>query len=329
MSWLLTDEEFRGARAAARAGTITSELYAFLQRLVAAHVRQRLAAAAASPTGRWDDEAVQETVHEWLADRLLPGGLRSAFDATAYPKALSRYLEEAFRTHLASKARARGGPRLLVRARRLLGSNDRYERFQSGSSWRSDWWGLSDWENPQPYQGDDTTLVQMTFALGDFAIVRHSAASEREDPVISSADLDRLLTGLMTSTAALLTLDHFDMVLKERFAFAYAGATVDLAAVEEPSTDELQPGEKLRIEESAREILAEVSERQLAILRDKLREGLTLEQLAARHEVSRGTADNELRRVDAVARAHTLDDERFDEILEMVVDLASSEGGQP
>jgi len=133
----------------------------------------------------------------------------------------------------------------------------------------------------------------------------------------------------MTSTAALLTLDHFDMVLKERFAFAYAGATVDLAAVEEPSTDELQPGEKLRIEESAREILAEVSERQLAILRDKLREGLTLEQLAARHEVSRGTADNELRRVDAVARAHTLDDERFDEILEMVVDLASSEGGQP
>jgi hypothetical protein len=331
MSFLLSNSEFDAARSAVARGAITADLYAFLHRLVASHARQRLLARALTPRGRIDEEAVQELVHDWLSDRLLSGGLLSAFDAVASPKALSRYLEESLRNYLASKARARGGPRLLIRARQLLESAPtQYVAFRTGSSWRETWWGLTQWpKEPEPFQGSDDELARVAYALGDFAIVRYSAGSEREDPVLSTPDLDRFLTGLLRGVAKLLTLGHVDLALKRRFSFAYHPAAVDLEEAAEPASSELQPGEELLVRETAREILSEVTERQLAILRDKLREGLTLDALAERHGVSRGTADNELRRVDAVARTHTLDDNRFDEILEAVVDFASYEDGEP
>jgi hypothetical protein len=330
MSFLLSDAEFDAARSAIARGAITADLYAFLHRLVASHARQRLLARALTPRGRIDEEAVQELVHDWLSERLLSGGLRSAFDVVASPKALSRYLEESLRNYLASKARARGGPRLLIRARQLLENTPtQYVPFRTGSSWRETWWGLTQWpEETEPFQGSDDELARAAYALGDFAIVRYSACSEREDPVLSTSDVDRFLTGLLRRVAKLLTLGHVDLALKRRFSFAYHPA-VDLEEAAEPASTELQPGEELLVRETAREILSEMTERQLAILRDKLREGLTLDALAERHGVSRGTADNELRRVDAVARTHTLDDNRFDEILEAVVDLASYEDGEP
>lgn len=329
MSFLLSDTEFASARSAIARGELTPELYAFLHRLVAAHARQRLLARALTPRGRIDEEAVQELVHDWLSERLLRAGLRSAFDAVVSPKALSRYLEESLRNYLASKARERKGPRLLVRARQLLERTpSQYVARRTGSSWRDTWWGLKEWpEETEPFQGSDDELMRAAYALGDFAIVRYSAGSEREDPVLSTPDLDRFLTGLLRGVATLLTLAHVDAALKGRFSFAYHPVAVELDDAAEPASDDLRPGEELLVYDTAREILSEVNERQLAALRGRL-EGLTLDELAERLGVSRGTVDNELRRVDAIARTHTLDDDRFDDILEAVVELASYEDGR-
>lgn len=330
MSFLLSESEFREARAAIGRGDITPALYGFLHRLVAAHVRQRFVARAVSPGGRVDNEAVQELVHEWLAERLLAGGLRSAFDAVASPKGLARYLETSLGNHLATKARERGGPRLLVRARRILEADPgSYQLFRRHDSWLRTEWGLSGWRpDTPPFGASDDELVRAAYSLGEFAIVRYSAASDREDPVLSADDLHRFLDGLFAQLHQLLTLAQIDTALKRRFSFAYPSSALDLEQAPEAWSTDLQPGEELRISQTAREILAEMTSRQLTILRDRVGERLTLEQLAERHNISRGTADNELRRIDALARTHTLDDNRFDEILEMVVAFASHEEGK-
>ena len=69
-------------------------------------------------------------------------------------------------------------------------------------------------------------------------------------------------------------------------------------------------------------------EPRLAIFNDRINENLTLEELASRHEVSRGTADNELRRIGAIIREHVVDDDNFNLIVEKVIDLAFHKGGE-
>ncbi len=328
MSWLLTVRELEDARGAVRRGEVTPPLYAFLGRLVLALGRARVLAPTLSPTGRWDDEAAEEVLHDWLAEKLLAGGLLAAFDAATTPRTLSRYLEASLRNWLVSKSRRRHGPRLLVRTRDILEREPRYRKFRPASSRLDEWWGLAEWTEPSPYQRGDEELVRAAFALGDFALIRYSAGSVQADPVISNQDLDRLLAGVFEQVEALLTLRHLDAMLRGRFGFAFIDTVLELEEAPEPEAPAPEPGEALAIQETAREILSEVSARQLSMFRDRLRERLTLEQLAERYGVSRGTADNELKRIGAIARAHTLNDDRYDEVLEMLVELAFREEGQ-
>ena len=327
MSWLLTHQEFEQASDAMRRGDVTPALYAFLRRLVAALTRGGALAPALSPTGRWDAEAIEEVLQGWLADRLLRGGLARAFHVSASPAGLSRYLERALRNWLVSKSRAQGRPRLLARARRLLKEGASYKTFVESSSPLEQWWGLAAWEDPSPYQGADAGIVKAAFSLGEFAPLRYTAGSSLTDPVISSGDLDRFLAGVLEVVDALLTLRHFDAGLRGRFAYAYDREEEPLEAVDEP-TDEVTPLDALEAAVTAREILTELSGRQVVILRDRVESGLTLEELAARHSVSRGTADNELRRAGAIIRAHLLDDSQADRVLETLFEIAfEGDGG--
>lgn len=326
MTWLLTDQEFGQASDAMRRGDVTPALYAFLRRLVAALARGGALAPALSPTGRWDAEAIDEVLQGWLADKLLRGALARAFHVSASAAGLSRYLERALRNWLVSQNRAQGRPRLLARARRLLEDGTNYKRFVDSSSPLERWWGLAAWENPTPYQGADAHIVKAAFSLGEFAPLRYTAGSSLADPVISSGDLDRFLTGVLEALDALLTLRHFDVGLRGRFAYAYDRAEEPLEAVDEPA-DEVTPLDALEAAVTAREILIELSGRQVAILRDRVEGGLTLDELAARHSISRGTADNELRRAGAIIRAHLLDDSQADRVLETLFEIAFEGNG--
>lgn len=321
-SLLLSPDLFAHAREAVREGKVTPELYAFLGRLVAVAQATRTLAPAPVPDGRWEDpDAVAETVQAWLAEVLLEGGLLQAFDVCLTPAALSRYLERALRNWLIGRSRRASGPRLLERAVERLDTDDAFVPLEEARAVADRWWGLSTWPDPELFGGSDEQVTAASWALGDLALLRYSS-SERSDPVLSSEDLRRYLLGLLERIGAGLSGRHVDTSFRARFAYAYA--SVPLALEDAPevadSTDVEMAAE---VGEAARVALADLSERQLLVLLK--RPQTTLEELAGRLGVSRGTVDNEYRRAAMKVRSAAPSDEHFDAVLENVFELASGE----
>lgn len=317
---LLTSQQFAGAREAAREGNVTPELYAFLTRLVAVAQRTRTLAPSPVPGGRWDDpDAVAETVQAWLAEALLVGGLLHAFDVCLTPRALSRYLERALRNWLISRSRRSAGPRLLERAVELLDADEAFVALQQARAVAERWWGLAAWSNPELFTSGDEDVVAAAWALGDFALLRYPS-SERSDPVLSGEDLRRFLHDLLARIEKGLSGAHFDAAFRARFSYAYALAPVALEEAPE-LTDGSEVEATVAVQESARIALADLTERQLQVLLERPQS--TLEDLAARLGVSRGTVDNEWRRAVLKVREASPTDALFDAVLENLLELAS------
>jgi hypothetical protein len=317
---LLSPTEFERAREAVREGTVTSELYAFLARLVAVAQATRSLAPAPVPGGRWDDpDAVAETVQAWLAEVLLDGGLLQAFDVCLTPGALSRYLERALRNWLIARSRRASGPRLLERAVELLDRDEAFLVVRDAAAVGDRWWGLSAWTDRELFGGSDEHVAAAAWALGDFSLLRYPS-SVRNDPVLSSDDLRRYLLELLERIGAALSGRHLDASFRARFAYAYVAAPVALEEAPELA-DGSDVETAVEVHEAARIALADLSERQLLVLLQ--RPHGTLEELAARLGVSRGTVDNEYRRALLKVRSAAASDESFDAVLENVLKLAS------
>lgn len=320
MSALLSTVEFTRARDAARAGTVTEELYRWLGKLVALAQATKTLAPAPVPGGNWDDpDAVAETVHAWLEESLLRGALLQAFDTCETPRAMSRYLERSLRNWLIARSRRRTGPRLLERAAEML-ADPPFAVVQPSASVMERWWGLAAWESPALY-GGGSAVVTAAWALGDFELTRYSS-SQRSDPVLSSPELRRFLEALLDRLGAALSGGHLDETFRHRFAYAYAAPAVNLD--EAPRlADGTSPETEIEVKDAARVALGAMSGRQVRVLLE--RPDGTLEELAAALEVSRGTVDNEYRRALLKVREATPSDDAFDAVLEMVLLLASEE----
>ncbi len=317
MAYLLSSDEFQTARRAFDAGHVTDELYAFIRRLVRVHVSNGLLPRALSPTGAWTDEAADELVQEWFADRLLAGSLRRAFDRSADAAGLGRYLERSLRNWLIDRARARAEPRLLIRARRILESDDAYIVVLQSAHWQDVWWGRTEWSDAEPYIGSDAELVAASYGAGDLSYVR--TGTDAADPVLSTVDLTRLLAALFVRARALLTLRHIDRVLRTRFAIAF------IVAADEDLGDRGEEDVALRALEhdaTARAIAARLSGRQLALLQSRYRDGRGLVELAREYGCAHGTVANELKRAAAMTRELIADDDDYEPVLERLLELS-------
>jgi hypothetical protein len=324
MAYLLSSDDFLAARLAFDSGEVTSELYTFVRRLVRVHISNGLLPGALSPTGAWTDEAADELEQQWFADRLLVGSLRRAFDRSADAAGLARYLERALRNWLIDRARARAEPRLLIRARKILQSDDTYRVVRDSTRWQDVWWGRAEWPDAEPYAGRDVELVAASYAAGELTYVR--TGTDAADPVLSTADLTRLLDVLFARAQALLTLRHVDRVLRTRFAIAFVEEAGD-----EDLDDRGQEDVALRALEhdaSARAIAARLSGRQLALLQARHRDGRGLVELAREHGCAHGTVANELNRAAAMIRELIADDEDYEPVLEKLLELSVLRGGR-
>lgn len=320
MSFLLTAEEFRAADDAIRAGQVTPRLYAWLGDVVAVAQATRALAPSAVPGGRWEDpDAVAETLQSWLEESLLRGGLLQAFDRCASPRALARYLERALRNWLIARSRRAAGPRLLERAAELMATDERFRIVREAATVHSRYWGLAEWVEPEVYGGGDDRLVAAAWAAGDFAILRYPS-SDRSDPVLSTPDLRDFLTGLLNVAGKAISGRQLDAALRGRFGYAYAPGSMALRSADLIVADD-DPADAVAIRDAARVALADLTDRQLTIVRRRPQG--TLEQLAEELGVSRGTVDNEYRR--ALIKIHQASPSRqlFTQTLETVLEMAS------
>lgn len=324
MSWLLTETEFAEAASAVKAGEVTPALYAFIGRLVSAHLRSGVVSPTLSGSGSWSDEAVADATHDWLSEKLLTGALLLAFDRTATPQALARYLERALRNWLRDKARTRSWPRILLRSRQILEQEKgRFTPFDDESNWMERRWGLAGWTDPYRSE-DEQAVIRAVYGGPDLEIIRESG--ERAAAILSTPDLERLLERVLETVGGTITLAQLDRAFRHRFAWAFEAAAVELDEAAEAETPPEGVASEALAREAALAILADLNERQLEMLRERA-EGATLEQLAEIHGCSRGTADNELKRAAGTIRRYLANDEIQERALEILLTLSFSERG--
>lgn len=320
MSLLLSDQEHAQARQTFARGQLTPAAYAFLGRLLVAAEASSGLAPSAAVGGRWDTEGIEETRQAWLEESLLRGGLQSAFDRCATPRAFSRYLERALRNWLISRSRTAHGQRLLERARQLMSQEEEiFELFVDAPEPARRWWGLRGWTDPPPWQQPESVLLAHAWALGDFAVMRFGPRATNHDPVLSTPDLLRFLSGLLERVEHLLSVSLIDGVLRSRFDLGqHAAESLEVAA---EVADPADVADLTLVQEAADVAIVSMTGRQLGILRD--RPGSTLEELATQYNSKRSTVDNEYRRALIVIREAAPAEELFEAVLEKVLEIAS------
>jgi hypothetical protein len=315
LSAWLTDEEFLAARATARAGDITPRLHAVIRDLVATAAHSRTLPPAIVGHATWTLDAIDDVTQEFLV-HLLEGALLRAFDRAGSPAGVVKYLERTLHNWVVDRQRERALPRLVIRARAILRSDALFVEFSASARWMLSWWGLADWSDPATYQEGDERLIAASYQLGDLKYLRSTA--DRADSVISTPDVRRMLEQLFVTAGALLTLEHVDRVFRHRFAFAYPREPEELP--EDEGVDAVQDtgpalDDALVLGDTLRVLLVRLTRRQLEMLWGRSCE-LTLDQLAAQHGCSRGTADNELKRAAALIDDVVEDDGQRTRVLE-------------
>jgi len=302
-------------------GEITAELYALLARLVAVIIFGTGLPPAYSPTGHWDRDSAEEALQGWIERRLLrTNALLAAFDLAAEPGPFIASLERNFRHYLENEKERGELDNLISRTGHLLCENEAFKDFIEASRASNVWWGLREWRDVAPFQASDEHLVSLAFSLGEVALFRYSTQVDRASPVLSTETLRDFLIRLLEAARGLLTIGHLAVVFSRRFDLAPPQKTELAEAVEVADSGGEVDEEAARA--AAASLLAELSERQLGAILART-EDLTLEQIAERLGVSRGTADNALRSVASLVEKHCVDGLEREQILEKLLDALS------
>jgi hypothetical protein len=315
-SYLAQRERFRAD------GKITTELYELFARIVTVVVFGTRLPPAYSPTGHWDRDSVQEALHGWIERRLLrTNALLAAFDLAAEPGPFIASLERNFRHYLENEKERSELDNLVSRASQLLREDEAFDDFVKSTRASDVWWGLAGWYEAAPYQGSDDHLVSLAFALGEVVLFRYSAKVGRASPVLSTETLRDFLIRLFEATEGLLTIRHLAIVFSRRFHLG-PPQQVELGREEAEVADPAAEVDDEAARAAAASLLAELSERQLQAILARA-EDLTLEQIATRLGVSRGTADNALRSMAPLIEKHCADGVGKEQILEKLLDALS------
>jgi RNA polymerase sigma factor (sigma-70 family) len=321
---MASDSEFVAWRRAWLRGDVDPGLVAFVTRVAAACAATRTLPESLSPTGRWDRDSLADVVQGFWEKRLLPRTLDRAFDRVRTAGAFSRYLESSLRNWLIDEARGTGVPRIDVRLQALLREEDEFECYRPSIHPVDSYWGLAEpgWDQLAPFVGEDLALAAAFYAIGEVELLPPTQGG-RADPIVSSIELKRILIALLERVQAWLTPGQLTFVIRHRF-LAYFPSAAGEETVEELQLPDSEPApdEAIDAETAARAAIAELSERQLAVLRGRLLENRTLEELAVDLGCSRGTVDNEFKRAAAILRQFA-SPEDMDLVWKKIIELSS------
>jgi hypothetical protein len=312
----VNDARLNELRTRVRQGHLDQDLVDELKGVVARLVRLRLLPPAYAPYGQWDDEAVEDVFGDWYEKRLLGRGhLQLLLDRARTVGGFRRIAEQSLRQHLLNQRARSQAQNLYWRVIELLNDDEDFELVRDAARAQDKWWRLrgsaaAEWEE------DDRRLLAQAWALGDFSIVRYRADAKKLSPLLDADELKRFVVGLLDKAEAALTPTLIMRALEQRF---------DLGAVaEEELTEAVTPAvaapdvpSELALEDAARSVIAELTPRQIEVLRRS--DEQTVGQMAQALGCSTGTIHNEQRRIGALISRMSEEDER-EKLLKIVSD---------
>ena len=319
----MTDARLRELRRLLRVGRLEQDLVDELRAVVTRLVRLRLLPPSYAPYGQWNDEAIDEVFQSWYERRLLGRGhLQLLLDRAASAGAFRRLAEQSLRQHLLNERDRSQAQNLYARLVHLLEDDDDFKLVRTAERRQDRWWGLR--TDVREWGGDDRSLVAEAWALGDFTVLRYRADAKKLSPLFDAAELKRFVVGLLERTQAALTPTLLMRALERRFDLG----VVDVEPIGEGA--EAVPGgsdvaAEVALRDTARAVLAELSSRQVEVLR-RTSADESVEAIAAALDCSVGTVVNERRRVGALIARMSENDQERETLLNFIADLLYREG---
>ena len=317
----MTDRRLHELRTLVRRSELPEDLVAELRSVVRKLVSLRLLPPVFAPYGQWNEEAADEIFSSWYTDRLLGRGhLQLLLDRASTVGAFRRIAEQSLRQHLLNARDRSQAQNLFHRLAGMLESDSDFALVRDANRSQDRWWCLTEAADTSEWGGqDERVLLSEAWALGEFAVIRYRADAKKLSPVLEVDELKRFVVGLLERVGAALTPRLIMRVLEQRFdlgeiSYEELGAGAeDLAATSDVAGE-------LPLAETGRAIVAQLSQRQLEVLR-RSDSGETIDGMAASLDCSVGTIVNEQRRVgEAITRMSESDSER-EALLRIVRDL--------
>lgn len=279
----MTDERYDEIRQAFLArGEFDPELLRLLRRAVSRLVRFSGLPPIYSPTGQWDDEAERDVVGDWIAARLLgTGQLAALLQQAATPGSFLRLGELYLRRHLINRLARSQAKNLHARVSDMLSDDSIFEPASADGHWQLVG------QPAQPWQGTDKELLAAAWRLGQFEVVRFRDDAKKLSHVLEADDLRRFVAGLLQQTGCALTLTQVVRALVLRFDLEPAGFE-PLEDHEEVLLAQVDIVDDVSAGRAARAVVAELTQRQVAILRCQLRD-LNVRETATEVGVAIGT----------------------------------------
>jgi hypothetical protein len=303
-----------------RNGELPDDLIAELRRVVERLVRLRLLPPSFAPYGQWDEEAAKEIFSSWCTERLVARGhLQSILDRAGTPGGLRALAERSLRHHLSSSHDRTQTHNIYRRLVAILQDGHPFIPTKPAARPQDRWYATT--ADAAPWTGSERQLLAHGWALGDFTVIRYRSDAAKLSPLLDTAELSRFAEGLMASTGAALTPALIMRAIAARFDL-HGSDTEPLAEAERPTQDSTGILEQLVLRQSALAILAELTPRQVQVLRSTPQD--TVLQIADRLRCSAGTVVNEQRRIGQLITRMSEDQDERDRLLNILADLVYS-----
>lgn len=172
-----------------------------------------------SPTGAWNDEAIEDVLQEWTEDRLLRRkDLAKLLAGARSEGALRAGLSTSLGQHLTNRRRRSAATNLYKRMRAMLREDDAFQPV--GAVRGADQpWTIAVPPSTEPSTLTENELVHLAFELSDaeLGVVRYGPHSMKESPILRKPALRRFLIHILAGSKGTLTAAILIEVIKRRF----------------------------------------------------------------------------------------------------------------
>ncbi len=207
-----------------------------------------------SPTGVWNDEAIEDVLQDWTEDRLLRRKNLSKLLAGARSEgALRSGLTTSLGQHLTNRRRRSAVTNLYKRMQTMLRDDDAFEPVGPAGAAADRPWALATAPTRRPSELRGNELVRLAFELSDedLEVIRYGPHSLKESPILRRPALHRFLVHMLDRAEGTLTLAVLIDVIRRRFNLVEPeDVEIEAAAVVEA------PVRDVEIEASAASVVA-------------------------------------------------------------------------
>lgn len=281
----------------------------------------RYSAAVYSPSGVWNDEALNDLAKDFILEQGIDqGAVAQALVRSSDIDALLAYVGVAFCNFIVDRRPRSTERNIFDRLRKTLESSPEFMHLAGLPPHRC--FGLAEWRDDPRDPATDVDLESADRFIPEGVKWFTYDSTQRQSPGLSTADLEQTALAVICGIDRLVSAKQLMSVIRKRFVLDATEVEWDDALEElQPHAHTPSPLEHLAACETAATILERLTPRQREILFEQLKKGAEggVRAVADSLGLGKSTVNNEIRRIAACFReAEITSEEQLRQVLDAI-----------